>query len=230
MVISKIRSKFEPINTKTNKMNKNQKFVISINRELGSGGRTVGEKLAAKLGVPFYDKALIKALEEKYKLTVDEIEKLKGRNHSWWDEVSRLVSFSESWMSTMEQDATGKPDFLTTDDIYKAEKEILLGIAKSGSCVIAGRTSFFIFRDHPNHLNILIQASMESRIERLVRKRHITPEQAKKTILEVDKMRENYLTKYTGVNRYDATQYDLVIKSDGKTEDQIVDLIMLYIG
>ena len=62
-------------------MNKNEKFIITINRELGSGGRTVGEKLAAKLGVPFYDKALIKALTEKYHLTVEEIEKLKGRKH-----------------------------------------------------------------------------------------------------------------------------------------------------
>jgi len=211
-------------------MNKNQKFVISINRELGSGGRTIGEKLATKLGVPFYDKALIKALEEKYNLNVDEIEKLKGRNHTWWDEVMRLVTFSESWVAPIDQNITHKPDFLTTDEIYQAEKEILLGIAEAGSCVIAGRTSFFIFRDHPNHLNVLIQASLESRVERLVRKRHITPEQALDIVHEVDMMRENYLAKYTGVTRYDASYYDLVIRSDGKTEDQIVDLIMQYIG
>ncbi len=211
-------------------MDKNQKFVISINRELGSGGRTVGEKLAAKLGVPFYDKALIKALEEKYNLTVDEIERLKGRKHTWWGEVERLVTFSESWLSATDPNVTHKPDFLTTDDIYHAEKEILLGIAETGSCVIAGRTGFYIFRDHPNHLNVLILASMESRIERLVRKRHITPEQAKDIIHEVDKMRENYLVRFTGVTRYDASYYDLVIRSDGKTEDQIVDLIMQYIG
>jgi len=211
-------------------MNKNQKFVISINRELGSGGRTVGEKLAAKLGVPFYDKALIKALEERYHLTVDEIEKLKGRKHSWWNEVERLVTFSESWVTPIDQSITDKPDFLTTDEIYQAEKEILLGIAETESCVIAGRTGFYIFRDHPNHLNVLILASMDSRIERLVRKRRITPEQAQDIIHEVDKMRENYLTKYTGVTRYDASHYDLVIRSDGKSEDQIVDLIMQYIG
>ena len=72
-------------------MNKNKQFVISINRELGSGGRTVGEKLAQKLGVSFYDKALIKALEEKYNLTAEEIEALKGRSHSW----PRLFSFQQ---------------------------------------------------------------------------------------------------------------------------------------
>ena len=56
-------------------MNKNEKFVITLNRELGSGGRTIGRLIAERLGVPFYDKALIKALEEKYGLTTDEIER-----------------------------------------------------------------------------------------------------------------------------------------------------------
>ena len=63
-------------------MNKNEKFVITINRELGSGGRTVGRILAEKLGVPYYDKALAKPLEEKFDMTLDQIEKLKGNNRS----------------------------------------------------------------------------------------------------------------------------------------------------
>ena len=58
-------------------MNKNEQFVISINRELGSGGRTVGRKLAEKLGVEFFDKAIIKGLEERYNLSLEEIEKLR---------------------------------------------------------------------------------------------------------------------------------------------------------
>ena len=70
-------------NAKSEKvMNLKEKFVITINRELGSGGRTVGQKLAEKLEVPFYDKALIKALEDMYKLDVEQIEKLKGRSHT----------------------------------------------------------------------------------------------------------------------------------------------------
>ena len=68
-------------------MNKNEQFVITINRELGSGGRTVGRLLAEKLGVPFYDKAVVKALQEKYNLTVEEIERpqaqLVGRSGAY---------------------------------------------------------------------------------------------------------------------------------------------------
>ncbi len=166
-------------------MNKKERFVITINRELGSGGRTVGRLLAEKLGVPFFDKAVIKALQEKYHLTTEEIERLKGRKHSWWAEES---------------------------------------------CVVAGRSGFHVFRLHPNHLSVLIQASMEHRVERVAHKQGITPEEARKIIDQVDKMRENYVKKYTGTSRYDTRNYQLVISADDKTEEEMADLIMQYIG
>ena len=58
----------------------------------------------------------------------------------------------------------------------------------------------------------------------------MTPEEARKVIEKVDKMRENYVNKYTKTSRYDTRNYDLVISADGKTEDEIVDIILLYIG
>ena len=151
-------------------MNKNEKFVITINRELGSGGRTVGEKLAEKLNVSFYDKAIIKGLQKKYNLSVEEIEHLKGRNHSWWAEFARSFVLAERVSSNMYYDlAPGEePDVLTTDNMYETESEILKGIVADESCVIAGRTGFAIMADHPNHLSILIQAPMEQRIERVM--------------------------------------------------------------
>ena len=213
-------------------MNKNEKFVITINRELGSGGRTVGEKLAAKLGVPFYDKALIKALTEKYHLTVEEIEKLKGRKHGWWADFKRTLSIGQSANSSQYYKAEigEEPDLLTTDEMYNAEKEILKGIAAEESCVIAGRTAFHILKDQPNRLSILIQASMDHRIERVMSKQGISSEEAEKIIKKVDRMRENYVNKYTGTSRYDTRNYDLVITMDGKTEDEVAEMICQYIG
>ena len=199
-------------------MNKNEQFVITINRELGSGGRTVGRLLAEKLGVPFYDKAVIKALQEKYHISPEEIERLKGRKHSWWADVERILK--------IDGDA---PDLLTTDEMFKTETLILQDLAAEESCVVAGRSGFHVFRLHPNHLSVLIQASMESRIERVARKQGITPEEARKIIDQVDKMRENYVKKYTGTSRYDTRNYQLVISADGKTEEQMADLIMQYI-
>ena len=209
-------------------MNKNEKFVITINRELGSGGRTVGRKLAEKFGVQFYDNALIKALEEKYNLTVEEIEKLKGRKHNWWADFERIIQIGPGLHSQPQENSW--PDVLTTNEMFKAETEILMGIAEEESCVVAGRSGFFVFRNHPNHLSILIQASMPHRIERVVRKQNVTEEEARKIITKVDNMRENYVKKYTGTTRYDSRNYELVITMDRISEDDAVDIIMDYIN
>ena len=119
---------------------------------------------------------------------------------------------------------------LDTDAVFATETEILNGIAAEESCVVAGRSGFFVFRNHPNHMSVLIQASMPFRVERVSRKQNMTEDEARKTIEKVDKMRENYVKKYAKTSRYDTRNYDLVIKADGKTEDQIVEQILLFIG
>ncbi len=214
-------------------MNKNEKFVITLNRELGSGGRTIGRLIAERLGVPFYDKALINALEEKYGLTTDEIERMKGRSHSWWADFKRAMNIgaelNAKQYSNYQIDAEKLPDALSTDEIFATEQEVLRGIAADESCVIAGRCGFYVFREHPNHLSILIQASMESRVARVASKRNITPEKARDIIEHVDKMRENYVNKYTGTSRYDTRNYDIVLRVDGKREEELADIIMQYI-
>ena len=205
-------------------MNKNEKFVITINRELGSGGRTVGRKLAEKLDVGFYDKTLIRELTEKFNLTIEEVEKMKGNSRSWW------INFVNKISVTPTGQVPAKLDIPTTEEMFKVETEILKGIADIASCVVAGRSGFYVFRDEPNSMSILIQASMPFRIERVMRKQNLTEDEARKTIEKVDKMRENYVQKYTKTSRYDTRNYDLVISADGKTEDEIVELIMEYIG
>ena len=211
-------------------MKLSEQFVITINRELGSGGRTIGEKLAKKLGVPFYDKALIHELQDKYELTAEEIEHLKGQKHNWWADFKRSLKIMPSYVAPQFISGTSAiPDFLITDDIFHSETEILKGIAEDESCVIAGRSGFYVLREHPNHLSILIQARMEHRINRLVEKRGISPEEAEKIIKEVDTGRENYVKKYTGTSRYDTRNYDLVFNVENHNEDEIVDLIMQYI-
>ncbi len=203
-------------------MNTNSKFIITINRELGSGGRTVGRKLAEKLGVEYFDKAVIKALEERYNLTADQIEQLKGQETGWWAEFKRKMTFSES---EYELNQTN----IETEDVFRAETQILKALAKDQSCVIAGRTAFYMFRDHPNHLSVFIQASMLNRMERVAREQDMSKEQARLVIDKVDKMRENYVNEFAGTSRYDARNYHLVLSMDDLTEDAAVDLILQYI-
>ena len=211
-------------------MDRNQKFVITINRELGSGGRTVGRLLAEKLGVEFFDKAHVRAIEEKFNLTIDEIECLKGKKESWWADFMRVGSIGHGLSYTPYERWQDGPQEPTTENVYKAEKEILLGIAEEESCVIAGRLGFFIFKNHPNHFSILIQASMPFRLDRVMHKQGMSEAEAKKIIDKVDKMREEYVKKFANTSRYDTRNYNLVISMDGKTEEEVVDIILKTIG
>ena len=212
-------------------MNTNEKFVITINRELGSGGRTIGRQLAQRLGVEFYDKAVIKGLQEKYGLSVKEIERAKGNDHGWWSEFKRLVNFG-GYTSTESYYAPqlGYHELLDAKTVFRDEKEILQAIAADESCIIAGRSAFHVFRDHPNHLSILIQASMPHRIERVMRKQNMSEAEAIKTIEVVDQMRENYVKECTKTSRYDTRNYHLVISMDNLSEDDAIDLILDYIA
>ena len=203
-------------------MNTNSKFVITINRELGSGGRTVGRKLAEKLGVAFYDKAVIKSLEERYNLSAEQIENLKGQETSWWAEFKRKLTFSDA---EYDLNLTG----IETEDVFRAEAQLLKTIAHEESCVITGRSAFHVLRNHPNHLSILIQASMPSRIARVMKDQNMSEDEARKTIEKVDKMRENYVREFTGTSRYDTRNYQLVLCMDEMTEEAAVHIIMEYI-
>lgn len=201
-------------------MNKNEKFVITINRELGSGGRTIGRKLAERLGVKYYDKAVIQGLTEKYGLTVEEIERLKAQQkQSWWSEMQ------EYYKSLLHSNYQEKP---STSAMFETERRILEGIASEESCVVAGRSAFLIFRDHPNRLNAFLQASTEYRIERLMKKQGMTYAAALDTLDMVDEGRETYLRKYSDRSRYDTRNYDVVLTMDGMTEDDAVAVIMEF--
>jgi Cytidylate kinase len=203
-------------------MNKNKKFVITINRELGSGGRTIGRKLAEKLGVTFYDKAVIQGLMEKYHLTVDEIERLKAQDKpSWWSELQ------ERCKSLLSSDHQEKP---STSAMFETERQILESLAHEESCVVAGRSGFLIFREWKNSVHVFIQASTGYRIERLMKKHGMNFTAALDTIDEVDEGREAYLKKYCDKSRYDTRNYDIVVSMDRLTEDDAVKIITTYIN
>jgi len=206
-------------------METTKKFVITINRELGSGGRTIGRKLAEKLNVKFYDKALIKELTKRFNLSVEELEKVKASKRNWWND------FVQSYMNryNVEDRFNVEANVATTENIFKVESKFLKELAATESCVIAGRSGFFIFRNDPNALRILIQSTMEKRIQRVMEKQGLSEEEAKAVIDKVDKGREKYTKEFSGTSRYDTRNYDLVINVANMTEDATVDLILDYI-
>ena len=213
-------------------MNTNEQFVITISRELGSGGHTIGKKLAERLGVRFCDKELIRALSEKFDLTPSSIERLKSQKKHWLSDFVHLLTPAPAPGGFVGTSHVYGQDFnpsVTTDDIFKAETEILRALAEEGSCVIAGRSGFFVLKDCPNKVDIFITAPKEQRIARTMSKQNITREMAEEVLEKVDKARENYIERYAGVSRYDARNYSLTMNVAGMTEDEAVDVILAFI-
>ena len=206
-------------------MNKNEKFVITINREVGTGGRTVGRKLAEKLCVKYCDKAIVDGLTQKFGLNIERIEEIKAQKKSWWNDINNYYNtLVNSTSQPMEAEVK-----LDNASMFETEKHILQEIATQTSCVIAGRTGFMIFREWPNHLNIFIQASMEHRVQRVMRRQNVSEKEAREIIAKLDASRETYIKKYEDTSRYDTRNYQLVISMDDLSEDDAVDVILAYI-
>ena len=208
-------------------------FVITISREVGSGGRTIGRKLAAKLGVRFSDKELVDALQKKLNLTESSIEELTGKKKRWLDDFIQMVAPVPMSGMLVDGDSDYISEYnlsLTVNDVFEAEKEILNGIADQGSCVIAGRSGFFVLKGRPNKVDILITASRDKRIARIMEKQNLSRQKAEEVIDSVDKARDNYVKRYTGQSRYDARNYHIVLNMDYITEDQAVAMILSYLG
>lgn len=213
-------------------MKLNDPFVITISREVGSGGGTVGRKLAEKLGVNYSDKRLLKELEERFNLTSEGIEHLKKKKKNWFADLFNQVSPSNK-TSFKVGDYTFSREYkeaVTVQDIFDAEKEILNAFADEGSCVIAGRSAFFVLKDRPNKVDIFITASKEHRIERIMAKQGMTREEAIDLMEKTDKGRDNYVQRYTGLSRYDMRNYDIILDMDYLTEDEAVEKIVAFIG
>ena len=206
-------------------MNKNEKFVITINRELGSGGRTIGRLLSEKLGVPFYDKAVIDGLTQKFGLSPERIEEIKAQKKSWWNDINTYYQTLVN-SANMPMEAEVKLD---NASMFKTEQRILQELATHSSCVVAGRTGFMVFREWPNHLNVFIQASMPHRIQRVMRRQNVSEQEARDIIAKMDATREAYIKKYEDTSRYDTRNYQLVISMDDLSEDDAAEIIMDYI-
>lgn len=188
----------------------------------------MGRILAEKLNVRYLDKQLTQALEKQFSLSAEEIEKLKGKKKNWLsDFISKVAPVPTAKALDLDPQYTREAALnVTTDDIYATEVGILQGFAQMGSCVIAGRSGFHVFKNHPNTFNVFISASLPHRISRVVDRQGLTEDQAAKLIRSIDLARENYIQRYAGVSRYDARNYDLALKADGHSEEQLASIIL----
>ena len=193
-----------------NKLNK--KFVITVSREYGSGGRYVGRLIADKLGIKFYDKDLIVKLAEKTGLSEEYIES----NEEQRDPLAILNNGFYSGLNN-------------SDALFIRESELIKELASKESCVIIGRCADFILKDRKNVLKVFISGTMEDKIKRATKIYGIDENDAEKEINKINKLRATHYKHYTGKEWLQASNYDICINSDlygvEKTADIICDLV-----
>ena len=195
-------------------------FVITINREAGSGGKEIAEKLGELLGIKVYGKEILASIREKYNLTHEEVEKIKGTKPGWWADFCR---FYKQFGTTA---AIAYESFeVDSRQLYQEEEKLLKEIAQQESCIIVGRTGFHIFKDNPDAIRLLLIADPEARKKRLMRKQNVDEKEALEIIERVDKARENYTKAFAGTSRYDARNYDLVINVTPFSTDQVAQFL-----
>ena len=185
-------------------MNKEEKFVITISRQFGTGGHEIGAELARRLGVKLLDKQIMNEVASRICAVEDAVEKIEARNPLWRDDFTQ---FYRNYMASAEYN--GLEHDQTSRQLFDAQAEAIKKIASMESCVIIGRCGFDIFANHPNALKIFIHSSVDCRKRRIAEKYDISEQDAAAMIVDNDYSRELYTKKYTGRDWKDATNYDI---------------------
>jgi len=202
-------------------MNKEEKFVITISRQFGTGGHEIGAALAERLGVKLLDKQILNEVASRYHVVEDAMEKIEARNPHWRDD---FTDFYRQYMAKSEYN--GQEQDVTSHQLFEAQAEVIRKIAKEESCVIIGRCGFHIFRNHPNCLKIFIHADDDCRKRRIGRKYDIPESDALAMIVDNDYSRELYTKSFTGSEWQDARNYDLSLNVKKFGVNGAVDFIM----
>ena len=186
-------------------MNKTSQFVITISRQLGSGGAYLGQKLAKDLDVFYADREIIHQAAKELSVLEEDVEYRDEKTISFWESFFRSFAYtSNTYIAPVLIGPTDR-------QVYEAESQIIKRIAKERSAVIIGRCSTHILSSHPNHLSIFLHADIAFRKNRVQNLYRLSEEDAEKMIVESDKDRELYYHTFTGKQWLDVRQYGLTI-------------------
>ena len=189
------------------------KRIITISREFGSGGRFIGEEVAKKLGISYYDKNIINQIAEESGLSPDYIQESA--------ELSpKKGLFAYAFAG---RDITGKS---LEDMVYEAQRKVILELADKESCVIIGRNADFILKDRDDVLNVFIHGDMPEKIQRISRLYHVGEKEAVKMMADTDKRRMTNYNFYTDQNWGKASNYTLCLNSSQLGYDRCEKIIM----
>ena len=176
------------------------KRIITISREFGSGGRFIGEEVAKKLGITYYDKNIISEIAEKSGLSPEYIQESAELSPK-----KGLFAYALGG-----RDITGKS---VEDMVYEAQRKVILELAEKESCVIIGRNADFILRDWNDVLNVFIHGDTPEKIQRIMDLHNVEEKEAVKMMADIDKRRMTNYNFYTDQKWGKASNYTLCLNS-----------------
>ena len=176
------------------------KRIITISREFGSGGRFIGEEVAKKLGIAYYDKDIISQIAEKSGLAPEYIQESAELSPK-----KGLFAYALAG-----RDITGKS---VEDMVYEAQRKVILELADKEPCVIIGRNADYILKDRDDILNIFIHGDMPEKIQRITRLYKVEEQEAVKMMTDTDKRRMTNYNFYTEQKWGKASNYTLCLNS-----------------
>lgn len=189
-------------------------YVITINRQFGSLGRPIARKMSEMLDIEYYDRDIVDSVAKEMDLPVSVV--------SDEEETAKSNYFSMKF-------PLGNGTTAMQQDIFEAQRRIISNLADRENCIIVGRCSDYILRNHPSLIRVFIYAPKDVRFKNCVENLHMSPEHAKKMITDVDKARDAYHIHFARYLPSDFNHNDIMINSsflgiDG-TAAYLVDLV-----
>lgn len=196
--------------------------IITIGRQFGSGGREIGQAIAKKLDIPFYDKELITMAAEQSGISAEVFEKADEKASNALLYALLLSSFPASMHSAQVNEMP------LNDKLFLIQFDIIKRIAQAGPCVIVGRCANYILRSQQNVINAFIFAPMEARIARVMRVYSVERKAAEDMIAKNDKRRATYYNYFTNSKWADMVNYDIAVNSGKVGVDGAADMVIDY--
>lgn len=201
-----------------------QKYVITIARGFGSGGKEIGMRLSEELGIPCYERQILTMASEQSgideSIFVENDEKLRGKY---------IANFLRRVPVTGVVEASDR-EFISDINVFNLQAEIIRSLARTESCIIIGKCADYILQDRKNVISIYIEAPRKACVESIREKMHVSEERAHQLIRKTDRYRAKYYSYYTGGKDWtNPINYDLVLNSDRIGRDKCVELIKEYV-
>ena len=196
--------------------------IITIARQYGSGGKTVGQMLAKDLGIDCYDREILRMASDDSGLNLQMFGNPDERR------INTFLTRAIKKVYKGEVIPPDSDDFASSDNLFNYQAKIIRDLAKEESCVIIGRCADYVLKDYPNVLSVFIHAPKEYCLEGAAKKHSMSPKELERFINKTDKHRAEYYKYHTGREWTDARNYDLCLDSSKLGYERCVDEIISY--